>query len=420
MDEKIAELKEQHPTFTIEKEERTYIISEDGKDGEEQTSIYYNVAGLPGNEDVTLALRETEDFDRFNQFLETSPTLLNELIGCSIGKETHVLLSPVSRRLSPMYSRRDGMPPIHIRSHYYGNSLEINIAPQNEDELFPFLISRARQIRRRWRSPIVAVIKGLDQPTEAGLEADVRSILSSMLFDVEFTYGLGFETVSFETIQYPRLRHRRRHPELPKETFNVVYKDYIPELLEYYHAGEKVDYLPFKYVCYFHVIEYFSDKSAYHVVSRAIRAMMLRPDFHESIDSYVNRSIQLIKKESERNITDKIKVNRVLRQFTSQEEIQAFLVDTNFEDYFSKECTMDCAKPLILPALDFSSENKLFDSLTRRIYSLRCAIVHSNPDFEDSKAIPFVPNPANLDLLRTEIELVSEIARGIIVKSARN
>lgn len=417
MKDLIEEFARKHPELKVEQEEFTYVINEDGA---EKTNVYCMVSGFPGNENVTLALREPDDFKSMEGFLAAEPQILKELVGCRIADSIHVLLSPVSRHLSPMYWRREELPPISIKSHYFGNTLMVTIAAQKDDAPFPFLIEHARQLRRRWRNPLVATITGLAKPTDAGIESDIRAVLNSLLFDIEYTYGVGWETASFDSLQFPRFRRRRRYHELPNEELAIVFKDYIPELLEYYHAGEKVDYLPFKYVCYFHVLEYFSDKSAYQVVSQAIRAMLLRPDFHESVETYVNRAIQLVKKESERNITDKIKVTRVLRQYTTPDEVQSYLEEVGLFEHFEKDCVMQCAKPLTLPALDFSSENSFYETLTRRIYSLRCSIVHSNPDFEDSKAIPFVPRADNLELLRMEIELLSEIARSVVVKSARN
>lgn len=78
---------------------------------------------------------------------------------------------------------------------------------------------------------------------------------------------------------------------------------------------------------------------------------------------------------------------------------------------------LNVQKPLKLPKVDFNSDSNFFGNLTKRIYSVRCSIVHSNPDFDETKAIPFVPTTKNMEILRMEIELVLQISRTIIIGS---
>jgi len=417
MDELIERFKERHPQYEAKRVQATYGF---GDEGRIETLVYYVVSGIEGNADLEIALRDDEDIARFEELLVDDLILFQDFVGCRMSGESYILLSPVSPRFSPYFRRREEMSPICIDMNYFGNSLTVRICSQSEDTPFLFLVEHARQLHRRFRSPFIALVGGLTRQTDAGLESDIRNILTSVLFDLEYTYGIGLETVSFDSLQLPRRRYKKNFPSLPVDSIPMVYKEYIPELLEYYHAGEKVDYLPFRYVCYFHVLEYFSDKSAYHVVSEEIRNMLLRPDFHQNVNSYVSRAIQIVKKESERNITDKIKLNRVLRQFVVADDVRSFLDEADLMAHFEHDCEMQCSKPLTLPALDWSSESQFYDSLTRRIYSLRCSIVHSNPDFEDSKSVPFVPTGDNLEALRCEILLISEISRVVIINSARN
>ena len=134
-------------------------------------------------------------------------------------------------------------------------------------------------------------------------------------------------------------------------------------------------------------------------------------------NKYVGQAINFFKKENDRYTTDKIKIDRVLKYFISRQEIGEYLDEIDKREYFGTEIELECSKPLKLPKIRFESDSEFYQNLTKRIYSIRCSIVHSNPDFDDSKAIPFVPTPKNLEILRNEIELMHEIARTIIVES---
>src|SRR5699024_9124286 len=121
------------------------------------------------------------------------------------------------------------------------------------------------------------------------------------------------------------IRRRQRFSDIPKEKINLVFKKYIPELIQYFHLAEKVDYLPFKFICYYHIIEYFSDKSAYHLVSNEVKKLLLKPDFHINTDSYVNQAINLFKKENDKYTGDKVKIERVIKQFIDREDLKESL-----------------------------------------------------------------------------------------------
>ena len=197
-----------------------------------------------------------------------------------------------------------------------------------------------------------------------------------------------------------------------------MYKQYTAELIEYFHIAEKVDYLPFKYICYFHVLEYFMDKSAYSVVSRKVKQILLSPDFHLKASEYISNAVNIIKLETERNTTDKIKIGRVISEFVQYEDIRSHLTALQSLDHFNKDHTLVCAKPLKLSAVKFDSDQTFVESASKRIYAMRCSIVHSNPDFDESKAVPFLPTPKNMEFLRTEIILIREVSRIIICNTA--
>lgn len=146
--------------------------------------------------------------------------------------------------------------------------------------------------------------------------------------------------------------------------------------------------------------------------------MLAKHDFHAKSEKYVRECVQILRRESDKHASDKIKIQRVLSQFVSLNEVKVALDELDVLDHFEHDCVLDCAKPLKLSAVSFESDSQFSQSLTTRIYALRCSIVHSNPDFDESKAIPFVASQENLEKLRTEILIASEIARQIIAGSA--
>jgi hypothetical protein len=120
---------------------------------------------------------------------------------------------------------------------------------------------------------------------------------------------------------------------------------------------------------------------------------------------------------NEKNTGDKIKIERVLKQFINREEIKTSIAEIELLEHFSNEIVLECNKPLRLLGINFDNDGNFYSDLTKRIYSVRCSIVHSNPDFDENKGIPFSPTPNNIEKLRIETELIMEIARKIIINT---
>lgn len=418
MRKQLDELIKKYPSLKYEEDKHLVVMSEevDGKEVYNSVEeIRYIVSGLPDNDDTLLVISKDTQIARLEKFLESKSILFKDFLGLICNEYIEVQLAPIG--MAPGYYRwHDEGRVIEIALNFFGNDLKIRIESSPKDSLLSFASSTMRGIRRRSRSISLRVFN-LKKNTSGGVENDTRCILNSILFDIEYTYGVAFETINIEDLKLRRRYGRRSTVKLPKSEIELVYKKYIPELIEYYHIGEKVDYLPFKYICYFHIIEYFMDKSAYSLVATKVKQLISKPDFHIKSNEYIAQAINIFKKENDKYTNDKVKIGRVFTEFIEREEIKNYLDEIGLYDHYDKEITLSCNKPLRVAAVKFDSDQSFYESLTKRIYALRCSIVHSNPEFDESKAIPFTATPENMEFLRKEIFLIMEISRIIIIKT---
>lgn len=427
MKTKFEEFKEKYPAIKIDEESYTRRLFIDDGSGpvpyQEEEKNKYTIKGIKGLDGVTgledfeFVLYEETDFDALDNILESGLIFFNDFLGMACGSVVEVPLSNLGR--GPIRrNRHDQKDLVEVNINYHNNQLSIKLMLlELEETKVGALSSTILDLRLPNRLPVVT-IEGLEKPTSAGLESDIRNVLNSVLFDIQCTYGMTLGTTNIEKYKFRRRATRRLTP-LPSQPINLLYKNYIPELLEYHHTADSVDYLPFKYICYFHVVEYFMDKSAYELVSKRVKQILMRPDFHLKSNAYIAEAVNIFKKENERYTSDKNKINRVFQQFIDRDSIKKFISDNNLASQFEIEKTIICSKPLKLPAINFENDNNFFDTLTRRIYSLRCSIVHSNPDFDENKAVPFSPTIENIDFLREEIDLIKEISKTIIIHSVQ-
>jgi len=247
-------------------------------------------------------------------------------------------------------------------------------------------------------------------------EKIIINICQSFLFNLNKLFDLYLQPLYFNAtiVEFDIIT---KISNLPKKVLNWNYVDYIYNIVEYFKIGEKADYLPYKFLSYYHVLEYFLDKSSYYSVTRKLKGYLLQPDFLTHMDKYINLSMNLFKEESNRNSDDSRKIGKVIEHFIKVEELHLVFNEKKFTDYFSKDTFILCDdKKIELPAITF--DDKFVTSLTNRIYRIRNSIVHSNPDFDPKKAIPFLPTSENLSKLKLEINLIRELSVIIIHKSA--
>ncbi|MEO5684378.1 MAG: hypothetical protein ABIQ88_17185 [Chitinophagaceae bacterium] len=412
MEEKISKLKENFKYLKIEKIEEEEVVFEEGEVPE--IEISYVVSNFNGNKNITLTVSEEDQIDELSKVLSLEPVILEEYLGVKYADKYEIVLNPINQRYLPYHIRKQSF---NILLNYFKNELNIKLE-SNIDNLpsiyFKNFLNRFGAGKRNF----VITIENFKRPSPDGVNMDLRNILNSVLFDFEYSFNIAFEPIELNSLNRRIPRLKRPSVPVPYHPINFTYKRYIQELIQYYHLSEKVDHIPFKYLCYFHIIEYFSDKSAYFVVAEQVKHLLLKPDFHLKTDNYINQAINIFKKENEKHLTDKIKLTRVLQQFVNMKEFNEYLDEIKLLDHFIQEQTFNCSKPLKIPALDFTNEGTFFQSLTNRIYAIRCSIVHSNPDFDETKAVPFVHTSENVFRLNIEMALVYEVSRNIIVKSS--
>jgi hypothetical protein len=413
MQQETALIKDRFPDLKVEYNERKILIAEGTAD-----ASFISISNIKGNQELELIIRDEGDVKELLALPLNELYFFRDYLGYFHDKEVQVILRDVSFRTIFIIEDRLEKSPIEISLNYKKKNLKLNIQFKKDTPL-KFIAKHIKGSRGySLHRAITISIENLSDIKLEELESEVRLILNSVLFDIEYNFNLAFELISINSL----LRKIRRRPkakyDIPLSTIELTYKKYIPELIDYFHTAEKVDYLPFKYICYFHTIEYFQDKSAYFIVREKLKQIIQKPDFSLNINNYASQALNLIKQESEKHQTDKVKIQRVFKQFVDITELKSYLEEIGLLDYFLNECTMQFSKSLVLPALDFSSEVKLIETLTNRIYSMRCSIVHSNPDFDDKKGVPFLATIENIDKLRYEIELIMEISKSIILKSA--
>jgi hypothetical protein len=271
----IKEFQKKHTEIKVEEKIWVETIEDDVGNEHQLESTTYELTAIPNLDGLTLELEKDSEFDRLDKILDSKPILFKDFLGGKVAGNVEVVLTKIYGN-----SHQFAWPPskpIQISISYKSEILEIQIYLRslNKTEI-GFLADNMVGVKFE-RNRAIAKIMGLSAKSPEELESDTKLILRSVLFDLECTYGEGFETTNLENLKTPANKHKQLSLKFPLEKINLTYKAYIIELIEYFHTGEKVEQLPFKFICYFHIIEYFMDKSAHSVVAKKIKQIIMSP-----------------------------------------------------------------------------------------------------------------------------------------------
>lgn len=212
----------------------------------------------------------------------------------------------------------------------------------------------------------------------------------------------------------------------------VAYSDEVP--LEYFILAEQIEFVNFKYLEYYHVIEYyfmiFSKKKIANIMSDLITNTFLKNKkmddefLYNTYKSFMNP--HRVDNDDFKEHTQLLELFKSLNYDVIVDTINASsLKDVNFltKDLHqvknikinSANCFNEKQKKLLKNCTD--EEKELFViSLAERIYKIRNYIVHTKKGELNSSV--FHPSHNNLKELNNDVLLIRELSRIILIKAA--
>ncbi len=367
--------------------------------------------------EISLVIVDQKDLQYFKNFIGNSASFLKNYLGSYNEEYIDLLVYKINTERLFSSAR---VNEIIIETFFKGQKLSIELSQHINDNLLTDFIKIYNGPQQLDNRCLILRIRGFSFESSSIQESDLKTLLNSIFFDIKCLRNEYFEVYNYNQLAR---RFRLKTPlnsGNSKDKHKLVVKNLIPELIDYLKVADRIDYLPFKFLCYYHILEYFLDKSAHLTIKRKLDAVLYQPDFDLNSDFYIGEILQTFKEEGDRLNSDKIKIQRVLQEFLERGKFLSFIDDLEFKDHFFSNQVLEFQTNVDLNSLKRDTDVQLFKSLTERIYSIRCSIVHSNPDFGVKKGVPFVSSDRNLSILEKEVFLLEEIAKTLILKSKSN
>lgn len=236
--------------------------------------------------------------------------------------------------------------------------------------------------------------------------AELASIADAALFN--YAYGQSQVLVparSWDPLSR-LLRHRRR------ETVQFPRRIYNGDLVAYYQLAMSSESALLSYLSLYNILEYFFSAATEQVLHAKLAELLVLPDFSHTKAKKL-RDLAKTVRAHDQKVKEELALRLVIENKFDLSEVEAWIRGYEAAEgiWFTDK------KPLFGEAVPISlSPDQLASSLSKRIYHLRCLLVH-NKEAESSRYLPFSQDD---DDIRRDLPLMVFLAEKLIVASGKD
>lgn len=257
------------------------------------------------------------------------------------------------------------------------------------------------------------------------IESDTKNSLSkfqSCMYAYVYTYMFNMQTSIFPCFEIKEL-FPQRHLRKRNDDFDYPKKIYNQELISYYNEAISSTILSYKYLSFYHIIEYFYENIFMEDQIAKAKEIITDVSFSYKRNKDIARlikNIQIKFVDKDIAINEKNALSLLIKKHVSQDTLKERLIDRYGEsvlEILNKEVNFSGGNIVIFSKKD---EGQYINSLANRIYKTRNAIVHSKESLTEEKINKkYKPVKDDKELL-SEISLIQVVAEIIINETSKD
>lgn len=219
------------------------------------------------------------------------------------------------------------------------------------------------------------------------------------------------------------LQRERSMPQLPygnrskgkRKDIKFPSREYEAQPMSLYWYGRSATGMPLlQFLAYYQVLEFYMPTYSNHDAIAKVRNVIKDPRFDLDKDSQVARILASLRPTSRGYGDERSQLEAVLRSCIQSEELREFYKSTKSRMEFYE----NDSKAIALQKIPLrSSSSDLLTETTRRLYEIRCRIVHTK-DHTDHDLQPLLPYSKETAELHFDIALIEFVAISVLVASS--
>jgi len=299
------------------------------------------------------------------------------------------------------------------------NSAKIAMPPSSEG--LPHIeLSRASELFSR-------IVRGMGPPMRMTLKLSgatvkthdsaielLNKISGSLFFQLDMLLGVAL-TLERERRRTPGRRTRKASGGINDLQYPRVQYDNAP--LSLYWYGRSAGGMPLlQYLAFYQAIEFYFPVYSRSEAQRKLKVILKDPTFRNDRDTDIARLLSAIYVSRTGAFGDeRSQLRATLMECCDSEELRSFLEgEPSRKEFFLTKSKRQSYHRIQLanPSVDLRND------VAERVYEIRCKIVHTKTDSNDSGLELLLPFSAEAEQLSHDIELVQYLANRVLVSSS--
>lgn len=256
-------------------------------------------------------------------------------------------------------------------------------------------------------------IHGLSIKTHDQAAECLNKLSSSLLFQLELISGVALTP---RRKRAPK-RLRNHQNEFIELDLKFPAREFDQAPLSLYWYGRSAVGMPLlQYLAFYQVIEFYFPIYSQSEAHRKLKSILRNPTFRGDRDSDIAKLLNAIHVSRSGAFGDeRSQLKATLDECVSADELRSFFSsDPERHSFFSTKSKLGLQK-LNLTNVDI----ELRAEVSRRIYDIRCRIVHTKSDPRDTEVELLLPFSKEADQLQLDIELIQFIAQQVLIEGSR-
>jgi len=328
--------------------------------------------------------------------------------------EARLTFGGLGGSLTFLYGLRRIVGAVNVEDHAHGAPILTVVSPDNARTLSIRTASLEHDVMVRGRvvyRSFVVRIDGLAISTHDSAKNALESIANSFLFQLDRVTGVP-AYLAPERIRFRQFGGRETgNPTFPRFSYDV------DAMALYWHA-RSADTNRLSFLGYYQVLEYYFPVHATAYAQHQLQAILKDPLFDPSNDADIARVLDVAKRLAGKGGAgdESSQLEATVRACVDEEALREFIGAREERAGF-------LAKPSVLVEfkINIGNEKKdakvdLLGDVSRRLYGIRNAIVHSKHEETRERILPFSVEDARLT---HDVDLIRHIAIRVLNRGSR-
>lgn len=238
----------------------------------------------------------------------------------------------------------------------------------------------------------------------------LEKLSTAIFFEIDLKFGrlLGLQPSAQVRARRAYVTQGGRDPNELPEPRNL----YTYQAARLYLIGRQQDILVAKYLAYYQAIEYFFPMIVESETITAVDIVLADPRFQRKDGSQAREVVAAVRRTKEETQTEEKQLRAAIKAAVSSEELRSFLSSPFRVEYFTakQQALAGVQKLLLNPEAP-----DLIEHVARRVYTLRCRIVHSKSGLSIDVPGPLWPGTEESNSMWYDVELIEFLAQKVLI-----